>query len=269
MVVDSETSVEYRYVLYERLGEIAIVTRNRPERHNAMGREGEQELQHALRTADEDPEVRAVILTGAGERAFSVGADLKDTSTHASESAVESLSMFLDWASGAIEQMKTPIIAAVNGFCVGGGLESALACDIMICSENAQFWFPQTGLGLFPGAGGTPRLSRAVGKSLAMEIILTGRHVDAEEAHRIGLVNRVVPFAQLRDTAIELANAIAGNAPLGVMFAKQSILRNEELPLRDALAEDGMRLFPLYGTDDRKEASAAFLEKRPPVFQGQ
>jgi enoyl-CoA hydratase/carnithine racemase len=260
--------MSYNHVIYEQLDNIAVVTMNRPERLNAMGTEGGQELQHALQAAEDDQQVRVVILTGAGDRAFSVGADLKDTSTHASESAAESLSMFTSWANGTIERMKTPIIAAVNGYCVGGGLEQALSCDIMICSENATFWFPQTGLGLFPGAGGTSRLSRAVGKSLAMEIILTGRRLDAQEAYRIGLVNRVVPFAQLRDTAIDLANAIAKNAPLGVIFAKQSILRNEELSLRDALAEDGMRLYPLYGTDDRKEASAAFLEKRAPVFQG-
>jgi enoyl-CoA hydratase/carnithine racemase len=260
--------MDYKHVLYEKLDNIAIVTMNRPERMNAMGTEGGGEVQHALQTAEDDPDVRAVILTGAGNRAFSVGADLKDSSTHASESALESLSMFTNWANSTLERMLKPVIAAVNGYCVGGGLEQALTCDIMICSDNAQFWFPQTGLGLFPGAGGTCRFSRAVGKSMAMEIILTGRRLDAQEAYRIGLVNRVVPFEDLRQTAIDLATAIARNGPLGVIFAKQSILRNEELSLHDALAEDGMRLYPLYGTDDRKEASAAFLEKRSPVFQG-
>ncbi|MGI8422963.1 MAG: enoyl-CoA hydratase/isomerase family protein [Chloroflexota bacterium] len=249
------------------MDDIVIVTMNRPERHNAMGTEGGKELQDALQTAEDDERVRAVILTGAGERAFSVGADLKDSAVHASESAAESLSMFLSWADSTVDRMKTPIIAAVNGFCVGGGLEQALACDIIICSDNATFWLPQTGLGLFPGTG-CPRLARAVGRSMAMEIVLTGRRVSAEEALRIRLVNRVVPLPELRATAVDMAKSIAKNSPLGVMFGKQSIRRNDELFLSDALAEDGMRLFPLYGTDDRKEASAAFLEKRAPAFQG-
>lgn len=265
----AQAVADYRHVIYEQVGNVAIVTMNRPERLNAMGTEGGREVQAALEAADADPEVRAVILTGAGERSFSVGADLKDSSTHASESAAESLSLFTNWASGPVERMTTPIIAAVNGYCVGGGFEQALACDIMICSENATFWFPQTGLGLFPGGGGTPRLTRALGKSLAMELILTGRKMTAEEAYRVRLVNRVVPSGQLRDAALEIANSIAKNAPLGVVFAKQSILRSENVGLRDALLEDGMRLFPLYGTADRKEASAAFLEKREPVFKGE
>lgn len=261
--------MDYKFIIYEKVGHVAIVTMNRPDRLNAMGREGGAEQRHALQTAEDDPDVRAVILTGVGDRSFSVGADLKDPATHSSESAAESLGMFISWGSGVLENMKKPAIAAVNGYCAGGGFEQALACDIMICSDNATFWFPQTGLGLFPGAGGTARLVRAVGKSMAMEIVLTGRRVDAQEAYRIGLVNKVVPYSELRQTAIELATTIASRAPLGVIFAKQSILRGAELPLKDAILEDGMRLFPLYGTKDRKEASAAFLERREPVFIGQ
>jgi len=261
--------MEYKHVITEQIDGVAVVTMNRPERLNAMGNEGGRELQHALRSADEDPEVRVVILTGVGDRAFSVGADLKDTTVHASESVADSLNMFITWGTGGVESMRKPVIAAINGYCVGGGWEEALACDILICSDNAQFWFPQTALGLFPGNGGPPRLTRVVGKSLAMDIVLTGRRLDAQEAFRIGLISRVVPFKNLRETALEIAGAIAKHSPLGVIFAKQSILRSEELPLRDAILEDGMRLHPLYGTQDRKEASAAFLEKRQPVFRGQ
>jgi enoyl-CoA hydratase/carnithine racemase len=264
-----EMAMDYTHVIYEQLGTIAIITMNRHERLNAMGREGGRELQHALLTAEQDPEIRVIILTGGNSRAFSVGADLKDTATHASESVVESLGMFTTWGSSVIETLRKPIIAAVNGYCVGGGFEQALACDIIISSDTATFWFPQTGLGLFPGNGGSARLSRTVGKHLAMAIVLTGKRIDAQEAYRIGLVSQVVPASELRESALGLATTIAEKAPLGVMFAKQSILRAEELPLRDALAEDGMRLFPLYATQDRKEASTAFLERRQPIFRGQ
>lgn len=255
-----------RYVLLEKRDHVAVITMNRPERLNALGREGGAELSAVMQEVETDPDVRVAIITGAGDRAFSVGADLKDRTVHASESMAESLEMFTSWGSGGTRDLKKPLIAAVNGYCIGGGLEQALACDIMICAENAIFQLPQVGLGIFPGFA-CPYLVRLVGKSWAMEIVLTGRRVDAREALRCGLVNRVVPLAELVPTAVDMAREIAAKPPLGVLMAKQAIKRAMELSLRDALLDCGMRLFPLYGSAERKEASRAFVEKRQPQFQ--
>jgi len=177
------------------------------------------------------------------------------------------MGMFTDWGQGYIETMKKPVIAAINGFCLGGGLEQALECDIMICSENATFQLPQTNLGLFPGMA-CPHLVRRIGKSLTMQMVLTGEMMNAQEALRIGLVNKVVPLKDLMPTALNIAKSIASKAPLGIMLGKQVIKRSLELSLRDSLLECGALLYPLYGSEDRKEASAAFVEKREAKFTG-
>ena len=260
--------MNYKYVLLEKSDNVAIVTMNRPERLNALGPELSSDLRMAIEEVEKDPEIRAVILTGAGNRAFSVGADLKDPVVHASESITESIDMFTTWGAGDIEAMRKPIIAAINGYAIGGGMEHALSCDIMICSENASFQLPQTALGIIPGFAG-PHLLRRVGKSFTMEMVLTGEIIDAQEALRIGLVNRILPNGELMSKAMTLARSIASKPTISVVLAKQSVARALELSLRDALLECGMTLFPLYGSQDRKEAARAFNEKREPRFTDQ
>jgi enoyl-CoA hydratase len=246
---------------------IRVITLNRPERLNALSRAMVAGLERAFADADQGGRIRVIVLRGAG-RAFSVGADLREPTTHATESVADALEMFLP-GRDILPTCRLPIIASVHGYCCGAGFEIALACDMLVCSESAQFWFPQTSLGLFPGAGGTVRLAKAVGKALAMDIVLTGRRISGAEAFRVGLASRLYPDdAALADGSLQLAREIAEKGPLGIMFAKQSIIRGLELPIADALLEDGMRLFPLYATEDRKEASRAWLEKRSPNFRG-
>lgn len=247
-------------------GGVRLLTLNRPERLNALSRGINLGLRHAFETAATDG-IRCVLLQGSG-RAFSVGADLKEATTHATDSLRDGLDMFFPGKDIA-PACPVPVISAVHGFCCGGGWELALAADICVATANARFWFPQTGLGLFPGAGGTGRLVKAVGKTNAMDVILTGRDVSGDEGLRLGFVSRVYPTEEaLREGALLLAQEIAAKAPLGVMMAKQSILRSMDRPIQEALLEDNIRLYPLYGSEDRKEASAAFLEKRAPVWQG-
>lgn len=250
-------------------GGVRLLSFNRPESHNAFNKGIRDGMRDAIGSAERDG-VRVFVITGAGDRAFSVGADLKDSSTHASEDVSDSIEMFIPTPGrDVMPRTRLPVIAAVHGYCCGAGWELALAADILLCSESAAFWFPQTGLGLFPGAGGTSRLVKAVGKSRAMEIVMTGRRVMGQEAVDIGFASSVYPDKEaLEAAAIELATTIASKGPLGVAFAKQSILRGMDLRVDDALMEDELRLFPLYGTHDRKEASAAFLERRDPVFEG-
>lgn len=247
---------------------IRFLTLNRPERLNALSRGINEGIAQAFTDAERRGDIRVLVLRGAGDRAFSVGADLKEPTTHASENVADAIEMFLP-GRDIIPPCRLPVIASVHGYCCGAGFEIALACDILVCSEAALFWFPQTALGLFPGAGGTSRLAKAIGKSSAMELVLAGRRLTGAEAHRLGLASRVYQDQQALDEGtLVLAREIAAKAPLGVMFAKQSVLRGLDLPVHDAMLEDGMRLFPLYGTADRKEASTAFLERREPQFIG-
>ncbi len=245
---------------------VRVLTLNRPERLNALSREINAGIREGFATAERDG-IRCIVIQSEG-RAFSVGADLKEPTTHSAEGIADALDMFYPGQDIA-PPCRVPVIAAVHGYCCGGGWELALAADICVASEDARFWFPQTGLGLFPGAGGTGRLVKAVGKSNAMDIILTGRFVSGEEGYRLGFVSRL--FAnrdELLAGARALAEEIASKSPLGVMMAKQSIARAMDRPIEESLLEDGMRLFPLYGSEDRKEASAAFLEKRAPTWRG-
>lgn len=256
-------------LLVEDTGDgVRIVTMNRPERLNALSPGVRRGMREAFADAENGDRIRAIVLRGAGGRAFSVGADLKEPTTHASEEIGQSFSMFV---SGEVimPECRLPVIAAVQGLCCGGGWEVALACDLLLCTEDAQFWHPQTGLGLFPGAGGTSRLVKIVGKPRAMDIVLTGRRVSGREAQQLGIASRLFADGEaLMDGARALAIEIAHKAPLGVALAKQSILRGVDLPLAQAMREDGMTLFPLYGSNDRKEASAAFLERRQPLWTG-
>jgi enoyl-CoA hydratase len=251
-------------ILVERHGGVGLVRLNRPQALNALNQALLVELMDALEALDADPEVGALVLTGS-ERAFAAGADIREM---AGASAVE---MFLGKMIPQFERMrrvKKPLIAAVCGFCLGGGSELAMACDMIVAGENARFGQPEVTLGVIPGAGGTQRLAHAVGKALAMEMILNNRNLSADEALRYGLVNYVVPVERCLDEALRLASEIARRAPLAVRLAKEAVNQAYETSLSDGLADERRLFFLLFATQDQKEGMAAFLEKRKPNWTG-
>jgi len=247
---------------------IALVTLNRPEAMNAIDPESNKQLLLAWDDISRNEEVRVVVLTGAGDRAFCTGADLKKTMPPTISAAGQ---LFGDGAKhmnfGSL-QIHKPVIAAINGYALGGGLELALLADIRICSDNAQFGLPEVRVGSIPGAGGTQRLIRAVGQSDAMWMLLTGERIDANEALRIGLVSKVVPRSELLDSALELAGVMAGNAPLAMTAVKRLAMVGRELPLTSGLELEQQAFGLLRDTEDRLEGRRAFGEKRAPVFRG-
>jgi enoyl-CoA hydratase len=256
--------LSYQHILVTKEGTIGIVQLNRPKVLNALNSELVRELVQALEELDKDQSVYVVILTG-DEKAFAAGADLKEMS----EATPVSLLLgrrFELW--DRIRKISKPIIAAVSGYCLGGGNELAMNCDIIIASETASFGQPEVNVGIMPGAGGTQRLTRAVGKQKAMEIILTGNAVSADEAYRIGLVNRVVPAESLMDEAKKMANEIASKPPISVRAAKEAILRAQDTTLEVGLDFERKAFYTLFATEDGKEGMKAFLEKRKPVFKG-
>jgi enoyl-CoA hydratase len=259
----------YRNLLLERRDASAIITIDRPQVLNALSAETLGELARAIDDVAADDAIRAVILTGGGDKAFVAGADIREL--QALETAQDGFehSRSSHQLLFKMEALPKPIIMAVNGYALGGGCELALAGDIIIASENAQFGQPEVSLGIIPGFGGTQRLPRLVGRTRALEMILTGRRIDAQEALAIGLVNRVVPAAQLMQAAEELAAAIANNGPVAVALAKRAVYAGLELSPR-AGNEVEMEYFgQAIGTADRKEGTTAFLEKRKPNWQGQ
>ena len=244
---------------------VALVILDRPEARNAINDALLGQLVAALERLDADPACRCIVLTGAGERAFAAGADIREMAGETAASLFAS-DRFARWE--VVGSLRTPLVAAVRGFALGGGCEIALSCDIIIAGEDAIFGQPEIKLGIIPGAGGTQRLARAVGRSRAMELILTGRMVDVREAERIGLVSRVVPAAETLATALELAATIAAMPPLAVVAAKEAIGRADELPLREGLAFERRTFYLLFGSEDQREGMAAFLEKRTPTWTG-
>jgi enoyl-CoA hydratase len=257
----------YENLRYEVDGPIALVTLAREKALNALNRHTLNELLWVLRDADGDERVRAVILTGAGDKAFVAGADIAEME---GLSALEAR-RFAEAGHAVgdlIAQMQKPVIAAVNGFALGGGCELALACDFVYASTSARFGQPEVNLGLMCGFGGTQRLARRVGSARAMELVLTGEPVDAQEAHRLGLVNVVCPPAELLDRARACAKKIADKAPLAVASSKRAVRRAEELPLAAGNELERELFSLLFTTDDRKEGLRAFLEKRSPKFLG-
>ena len=251
----------------ERDGAVAIVTINRPEALNAFNSDQLAALLARVREASADPAIRATIITGAGERAFIAGADIKEMQTKTPLEA-KAFAELGHAVCLAIERAPQPTIAAVNGFALGGGCEIALACDIRLAAERAQFGQPEVGLGIFPGWGGTQRLPRLVGVGVAKELIFTGRRVGADEALRIGLVNAVYPAAELLPRARDLAAQIAAQAPLGVRHAKLAI--NHAFGETGGGFEQEAQLFALlFGTADQREGMAAFAEKRRAQFTGE
>ncbi|MCC7292256.1 MAG: enoyl-CoA hydratase/isomerase family protein [Phycisphaerales bacterium] len=245
-------------------GPVARVTLNRPKQLNALNLQLMQELVAALEAFDADEAIRVIVLAGS-ERAFAAGADVHDM---AGSTVVEQVqrNQFARWER--IRRIRKPIIAAVSGFCLGGGCELAMHCDLIIASETAQFGQPEINLGVMPGAGGTQRLTRAVGKAAAMDVILTGRFLTAQEALAAGVVSRVVPKEHFLSEAMKVARQIAEKAPLAVRFAKEAVLKAHETPLSEGLEYERKLFYLLFATEDQKEGMKAFIEKRSPTFRG-
>jgi enoyl-CoA hydratase len=251
-------------VLVERDGLIAVVLLNRPDALNALSDELMEALVSALVELDRDQEVRCIVL-GGSERVFAAGADIAEL---AKASPIDLYYQRRVERWDAIAGLWTPLVAAVSGYCLGGGCELAMACDLIVASETAQFGQPETGVGVIPGAGGTQRLTRAVGKSLAMDVILSGRFLSADEALRAGLVARVVAREAWLDEAKRVARAIAEKAPVATRLAKEAVDRSFESPLTLGLEYERRLLALAFASADAKEGLNAFLEKRKPDFQG-
>ncbi|MEW6569032.1 MAG: enoyl-CoA hydratase-related protein [Chloroflexota bacterium] len=247
--------------IHDRAGLIRL---NRPEALNALNRQLMGDLVQALRAFDADPQVGAIVITGDA-RAFAAGADITEMAQASSVDMLtsEHISLF-DQVAG----IKKPIIAAVSGWCLGGGCELAMACDMIVASETAKFGQPEINLGVIPGAGGTQRLTRAVGKALAMEMVLNNRTLSAQEALHYGLVNHVVALESHLDEALKLANEIAARAPLAVRLGKEAVNRAFETPLSEGIAHERRAFYFLFSTEDQKEGMQAFLEKRKPEWKG-
>ncbi|QKH36911.1 enoyl-CoA hydratase/isomerase family protein [Achromobacter pestifer] len=255
-------------LLIDVANHVATITLNRPEALNSIDPETRAELRGAWRRIKEDDNIRVAVLTGAGEKAFCTGSDLKKTMPPKESFAQQSFGQASSDHLLADLDTDKPLICAINGYAMGGGLELALACDIRIASENAQFALSEVRLGSIPGAGGTQRLPRAIGTSNAMLMLLTGDRVDAAEALRIGLVSKVVPQAELLPAALAIAARIAGNAPLSVRAIKRLVHSGLDMPLPAAIDAERYVFGLLRDTEDRIEGRKAFQEKRSPVYRG-
>jgi enoyl-CoA hydratase len=251
-------------VLVEREGPVAVVRLNRPQQLNALSDALMDELVRALEELDRDEGIRAIVLAG-NERAFAAGADIGEL---AQTSAIDLYYGRRIERWDAIRALWTPLVAAVSGFCLGGGCELALSCDLIVASETAQFGQPETGLGIIPGAGGTQRLTRAVGKALAMDVILSGRRLSAHEALAAGLVARVVAKEAWLDEAKRLARDIAEKGPVATRLAKESVDRAHETTLTAGLEAERRALYLAFASEDAREGLTAFTEKRKPGFRG-
>ncbi|HEX2095526.1 MAG TPA: enoyl-CoA hydratase-related protein [Longimicrobiaceae bacterium] len=258
---------EYTNLRFDVQDGIATVSVNRPDKLNALNEQTIRELAQAVRETAEREDVRGAIVTGVGEKAFVAGADIAELSRMGPIDGIE-VSRMGQRVFRAIELSRKPIIAAVNGFALGGGCELALACHLRIASENAKFGLPEVKLGIIPGYGGTIRLPRIVGKGRALELMLTGEMIDAQEAHRIGLANRVVPQAELADAARGLMETILRNGPVALRFAIECATRGMEMSVDDGLALEANLFGLLASTSDMREGMSAFLEKRKATFQG-
>ncbi len=256
--------MNYETILVETIGRVGLIRLNRPKALNALSEQLLSELMDALLAFDADAGIGALVITG-NEKAFAAGADIKQM---AQASVVEMLQSRFIPTFDRIRQVQKPVIAAVSGWALGGGCELALSCDLIVASETAIFGQPEINLGVIPGAGGTQRLARAVGKALAMEMVLNDRRLTAEEAARFGLVNRVAAPANYLEEALHLAAQIAERAPLAVQFAKRVINQAFETSLTQGLQDERQAFYLLFASQDQREGMAAFIEKRPPQWKG-
>jgi enoyl-CoA hydratase len=254
----------YEFILTETRGRVELITLNRPQALNALNHKLVSEVMEALEAFDQNEAVGAMVIAG-NERAFAAGADIKELADQNAQQIKESdhVAVF-----NRIMSIRKPIIAAVSGYALGGGCELAMSCDMIVASESAKFGQPEINIGVIPGAGGTQRLVRAVGKALAMEMILNNRTLSAQEAQQFGLVNRVVSVDQFLNEALKLAEEIAGRAPVAVRVAKKLINQAYELSLKEGLGEEKREFYDLFTTEDQKEGMKAFVEKRKPNWRG-
>ena len=256
----------YQNILVETSNRISTLTINRPDKRNALNQATRDEMLHALELLEKSAETRVLVITGAGDKAFIAGADINEFEGRTAltqREAMKGLRIFT-----AIEEFPKPVIAMINGFCLGGGLELALACDIRVASDTARLGQPEINLGIIPGGGGTQRLTRLVGEGKAMEIILTGDAIDAAHAREIGLVNQVVPATELRNTVLGLAARIAEKSPIALRMAKDSVKSAARMSLREGLERETDLFCLTFGSEDKAEGVRAFLEKRKPDFKG-
>ncbi len=255
---------DYQYILVERDERVGIATLNRPKELNALRTDLVSELATALEEFDRDDGIGCIVLTGAGDKAFAAGADIKEMSDKSP------IDMLLGDLSGwqRIRKIHKPMIAAISGFALGGGCELAMHCDMIIASENARFGQPEILLGIIPGVGGTQRMTRTLGKYRTMEIVLTGAQVTAEEMHALGLVNRVVPKGEHLTEAVKLAKTVAAQAPVAVRLAKDAINAAFETTLEQGLEIERKNFLLLFATEDMREGMQAFIEKRKAEFKG-
>lgn len=258
---------EYENIRTEREGAVATVTLDRPEALNALSAGLLWNLDDAFEALGKDQGVRCVVLTGS-ERAFCAGANIGELAETSAVDFLGTEGMLAPGPWNRIRDFKKPIVAAISGHALGGGFELAMACDMVVAAESAIFGLPEIKLGVIPGGGGTQRLIHAIGKARAMEMLLTGRNMGAQEAHAAGLVTRVVPAESYLDEAKSLAREIAGNAPLAVQIAKDSALAAFETALNEGLEHERRNFFLLLASEDKKEGVSAFLEKRKPKFRG-
>ena len=254
-------------LLYEKKAAIAYVTLNRPKVLNALNRQTWNELRTVFEDARDDPAIRGVILTGAGDKAFIAGADIGELADVTAVEAEQS-SSYGQAVLYLIENLGKPVIAAVNGYALGGGCETAMACTIRVAAEQAKFGQPEVTLGLIPGGGGTQRLPRLVGKGRALQLILSGSMIDAKEAHRIGLVNEVVSAGDLLTRGEAILKQIFANAPIAVKFSLEAVNRGLETNLAEGLSLEASLFGLCAGTGDKAEGTSAFLAKRAPQFNG-
>src|SRR5437773_6086140 len=261
------TELSLENVSYAKKGAIAYVTLNRPKVLNALNKRTWEDLKAAFKDAQDDAAVRGVVRTGAGDKAFIAGADISELAQISAVEAEKS-STFGQGVLDLLENLGKPVIAAVNGFALGGGCETAIACTIRIAAENARFGQPEVKLGVIPGGGGTQRLPRLVGKGRALQLILSGEIISAQEAYRIGLANEVVPAADLLPRAEAILKQIFANAPLAVRYSLEAVHKGLDTSQTAGLALEASFFSPCAGTGDKQEGTRAFLEKRAPQFQG-
>lgn len=257
----------YQYIIVEptAIEHVTLIKLNRPEALNALNTQLMEELSSAIVDLDNDESVRCIVLTGSA-KVFAAGADIKQMSER---SAIDMLKIdqFTKWDK--IKRCKKPIIAAVSGFALGGGCELVMHCDMIVASESAQFGQPEIKLGVMPGAGGTQRLTRAIGKALAMEMVLTGRFITAQEAFQAGLINKIVPVEIYLEEALKMAKNVASMSPLAIRLAKEAVLKSFDSSLEEGLIFERKNFYLTFASHDQKEGMSAFIEKRTPIWKGE